>query len=45
RKMLTDETIAANIEGIRTVFERLLTFGEGPTDAVMVDNQDWLGEL
>ena len=45
RKMLTDETIAANIAGIRTVFERLLTFGDGPTDAVMVDNQDWLGKL
>ena len=45
RKMLTDETIADNIAGIRTVFERLLTFGDGPTDAVMVDNQDWLGEL
>ncbi|WP_338445894.1 tyrosine--tRNA ligase [Pelagerythrobacter marensis] len=45
RKMLTDETIAANIAGIRTVFERLLVFGDGPTDAVLVDNQDWLGEL
>ena len=45
RMMLTDETIAANIAGIRTVFERLLTFGDGPTDAVMVDNQDWLGKL
>ena len=45
RLMLTDETIAANIAGIRTVFERLLTFGDGPTDAVMVDNQDWLGKL
>ncbi|AKM06955.1 tyrosine--tRNA ligase [Pelagerythrobacter marensis] len=45
RRMLTDETIAANIAGIRTVFERLLVFGDGPTDAVMVDNQDWLGEI
>jgi tyrosyl-tRNA synthetase len=45
RKMLDDETIAANIAGIRSVFERLLVFGEGPTDAVLVDNQDWLGEL
>lgn len=45
RKMLTDETIAANIASIRQVFSRLLTFGDGPTDAVMVDNQDWLGKL
>ncbi|NVD43777.1 tyrosine--tRNA ligase [Qipengyuania atrilutea] len=45
RKMLSDEDIADNIASIRTVFEKLLTFGDGPTDAVMVDNQDWLGEL
>ena len=45
RKMLTDDAIAKNIAGIRTVFEKLLTFGDGPTDAVMVDNQDWLGQL
>ena len=43
--MLTDETIEANIASIRTVFERLLTFGDGPTDAVMVDNHDWLSQL
>ncbi|MCA1540537.1 tyrosine--tRNA ligase [Bradyrhizobium sp. NBAIM32] len=42
RPMLTDAQIAANIDGIRTVFERLLTFGDGPTDAVMVNNADWL---
>ncbi|MEZ5689300.1 MAG: tyrosine--tRNA ligase [Caenibius sp.] len=45
RKMLSDETIAANIASIRTIFARLLTFGDGPTDAVMVDNNDWLGKL
>jgi len=45
RKMLTDQAIAENIAGIRKVFEKLLAFGDGPTDAVMVDNQDWLGEL
>ena len=27
------------------MFERLLTFGDGPTDAVMVNNDDWLSEL
>lgn len=45
RKMLTDETIEANIASIRTIFARLLTFGDGPTDAVMVNNHDWLGQL
>ena len=45
RKMLTDEAIEANIAGIRTVFEKLLVFGDGPTDAIMVNNHDWLGQL
>ncbi|ALE16423.1 Tyrosyl-tRNA synthetase [Altererythrobacter epoxidivorans] len=45
RKMLTDEAIEENIAGIRTVFEKLLKFGDGPTDAVMVNNNDWLGKL
>ncbi|WP_115367501.1 tyrosine--tRNA ligase [Alteripontixanthobacter maritimus] len=45
RKMLTDEAIDENIASIRTIFEQILTFGDGPTDAVMVNNQDWLGDL
>lgn len=45
RKMLTDEDIAANIEGIKQVFGKFLTFGDGPTDAVMVNNDDWLSGL
>lgn len=45
RKMLTDETIESNINSIRTAFEQFLTFGDGPTDAVMVNNHDWLGKL
>jgi len=45
RKMLSDETIEVNIASIRTVFSRLLAFGDGPTDAVMVNNHDWLGQL
>ncbi|MEJ7777438.1 MAG: tyrosine--tRNA ligase [Sphingomicrobium sp.] len=45
RKLLTDDDIAANIAGIRTVFERFLSFGDGPTDAVLVNNDDWLGKL
>jgi len=45
RKLLTSETIAENIASIRTVFERMLAFGDGPTDAVMVDNAEWLDQL
>jgi tyrosyl-tRNA synthetase len=45
RKLLTSAMISANIGTIRTVFERMLTFGDGPTDAVMVDNAEWLDEL
>ncbi|MDD3798631.1 MAG: tyrosine--tRNA ligase, partial [Novosphingobium sp.] len=45
RKLLTSETIQENIASIRTVFERFLTFGDGPTDAVMVDNDEWLSAL
>lgn len=45
RKLLTEADIAANISGIRKVFDRFLTFGAGPGDAAMVDNADWLDKL
>ncbi len=45
RKMLTDEDIDANTKGIKKIFERYLSFGDGPTDAVMVNNADWLQSL
>ncbi|MDR3512870.1 MAG: tyrosine--tRNA ligase [Caulobacteraceae bacterium] len=45
RKLLTEADIAANIASIKTVFETFLVFGEGPTDAVMVDNDEWLSKL
>jgi tyrosyl-tRNA synthetase len=45
RKLMTVETIAGNIASIKTVFENFLTFGDGPTDAVMVDNAEWLDAL
>jgi tyrosyl-tRNA synthetase len=45
RRLLTHETIQANISSIRKVFEHFLTFGDGPTDAIMVDNADWLDQL
>ena len=45
RKLLTSAGIQANIASIRQVFERYLTFGDGPSDAVMVDNDTWLSAL
>jgi tyrosyl-tRNA synthetase len=45
RKLLTSEEIDANIASIRRVFERFLTFGAGPTDAILVNNADWLDTL
>ncbi|MFL6814464.1 MAG: tyrosine--tRNA ligase [Bradyrhizobium sp.] len=45
RKLLSVEEIDANIAGIRRVFERFLTFGDGPSDAVMMNNAEWLDGL
>ena len=45
RRLLGDEEIAANMAGIRSVFARYLVFGDGPGDAVIVNNADWLDEL
>jgi tyrosyl-tRNA synthetase len=45
RRLLTDDEIAANMASIRRCFDRFLTFGDGPTDAVMVNNADWLDRL
>ena len=45
RKLLSAETINANIASIKRVFERFLSFGDGPTDAIMVDNAEWLDRL
>jgi tyrosyl-tRNA synthetase len=45
RRMLSDADIQRNIDGIRTIFAKYLTFGDGPTDAVMVNNDDWLSQI
>ena len=45
RKMLTTDLIGDNIASIKRIFERFLTFGDGPTDAVMLDNAEWLDAL
>ena len=45
RKLLGEDGIKANVASIRRIFERFLTFGDGPTDAVMLDNAEWLDAL
>jgi tyrosyl-tRNA synthetase len=45
RKLLTPDAIDANIASIRRVFESFLTFGDGPTDAILINNDDWLDKL
>ncbi|MBG78561.1 MAG: tyrosine--tRNA ligase [Alphaproteobacteria bacterium] len=46
RQALTDESIQANIDALeKTCFQQFLTYGDGETDALMVNNNDWLDEL
>jgi tyrosyl-tRNA synthetase len=45
RKLLSHEQIDSNIASIRRVFERFLTFGDGPSDAILLNNDEWLGGL
>ena len=45
RPLLTPEAIDDNIEGIRQVFARYLDYGDGPSDALMLNNAEWLDEL
>ncbi|MES2338672.1 MAG: tyrosine--tRNA ligase [Pseudomonadota bacterium] len=45
RQMLTLDRLGENVAAIRRIFERFLTFGDGPTDAVMLDNAEWLDRL
>ncbi|CAN7371251.1 tyrosine--tRNA ligase [Pararhizobium sp. LjRoot235] len=42
RQLMTPETIASNIASIKTVFSNYLTYGDGPRDARMINNADWL---
>jgi tyrosyl-tRNA synthetase len=45
RQLLTDEAIAGNMAGIRRVFDKYITFGDGSTGARMVNNAEWLDQL
>ncbi len=45
RKMLTDAQLKSNIASIKGSFEKILDFGDGPTGALLIDNDDWLSKL
>jgi tyrosyl-tRNA synthetase len=45
RPLLDEKQIAHNMEGLKKVFSQYLTFGDGPTDAIIVDNAAWLDPL
>jgi tyrosyl-tRNA synthetase len=45
RKLLSNEIIQENMQSLSSVFQKFLKFGDGPTDAIMVNNADWLDHL
>ena len=45
RKLLSAQDIAGNMESIRNIFEPFVSFGTGLTDAILVNNADWLDKL
>lgn len=45
RQLLSVDQINANMDGIKTIFSKYLTFGDGKSDAIMANNADWLDQL
>lgn len=45
RPLLTPEAIDKNIDGLKQVFARYLSYGDAPTDAIMLNNAEWLDGL
>ena len=45
RPLLTPEKIDENIAGLKKVFAKYLSYGDGPTDAIMLNNAEWLDDL
>jgi tyrosyl-tRNA synthetase len=45
RPLLTEEQINDNISGIKQVFAKYIVYGDGPTDALMLNNAEWLDNL
>lgn len=42
RPMMTEETLAKNVAGLKKSYSKFLKFGDGPSDAIIVDNYDWM---
>lgn len=45
RPLLTTDQIDANIAGIKSVFSNYITYGDGASDAIMLNNDEWLADL
>jgi tyrosyl-tRNA synthetase len=45
RQLLTEESIQKNIQSLSTVFQKFIKLGDGPTDAILVNNAEWLDKL
>jgi len=45
RRLLTQAAIEENLRGIRTIFDKFLSFGDGAGGAIMANNADWLNSL
>ncbi|GBQ65562.1 tyrosyl-tRNA synthetase [Ameyamaea chiangmaiensis NBRC 103196] len=45
RALMTDDRIAANLRGIEGSLRQMMRFGDGPSDAVLANNADWLDRL
>ena len=45
RPLLTPDQIDDNIAGIKQVFSNYVTYGDGPSDALMLNNDEWLADL
>ncbi len=42
RPMMTEETLAKNVAGLKKSYSKFLKFGDGKSDAIIVDNYDWM---
>ncbi len=42
RPMMTEDVLAKNVAGLKKSFSKFFKFGDGPSDALMVDNYDWM---
>ena len=45
RQILSDQKIFENLTGIKKTLEKFIRFGGGASDAMMVNNDDWLRHL